>query len=225
MEYLFDTANLALIEEYSKYIPITGVTTNPSIVKKEGSVDFFDHMRKIRACIGMERSLHIQVTGTSYEAMMSEAEAILENVDRAVYIKVPVTLQGLQVIRALKAQKVNVTATAIYTEMQGLLALEAGADYLAPYYNRMENNNIDPEAVIGTLAAMIEKYHYQAKILAASFKNMGQVNKAFRAGAQTATIGIEIFQSAFDNPAIEKAVKDFAVDWASIHGDKLISEL
>ena len=76
---------------------------------------------------------------------------------------------------------VNTTATAIYTKMQGFLAMEAGADYIAPYYNRMENMGIDAKDVVGSFAKMIRDYGYSTKILAASFKNMGQVNEAFMA--------------------------------------------
>ena len=225
MEYLFDTADLAAIETYSKYIPITGVTSNPSIIKKEGNIDFFSHMKKIRQLIGPDKTFHIQVTGQDCDSMMADADTILNRVDDQVYVKVPVTLEGLQVMRTLKAQKIHVTATAIYTEMQGFMALEAGADYMAPYYNRMENNNIDPEAVIRAFAKIIDKYGYKTKILAASFKNMGQVNKAFMAGAQTATMGVDIIKSAFANPMIDKAIADFSADWQSVYGNKLISQL
>lgn len=225
MEYLFDTANLAAIETYSKYIPITGITSNPSIIKKEGNIDFFPHMKKIRRLIGPDKTLHIQVTGQDYDSMMADVDAMLNRVDDQVYVKVPVTLEGLQVMRNLKSQNIHVTATAIYTEMQGFLALEAGADYMAPYYNRMESNNIDPESVIGAFSKMINQYGYKTKILAASFKNMGQVNKALLAGAQSATIGVDIIKSAFDNPMIDKAVSDFSADWQSIYGDKLLSQL
>ena len=131
----------------------------------------------------MEKLLHIQV--------LAESDAILRNVDDKVFIKIPVTEQGLKAMRALKAKGVGVTGTAIYTKVQGLLAMETGADYIAPYFNRMQNMDIDPCDVISTFAKMIEKYNYKTKILAASFKNMGQVNSAFECGGQTATLHLE----------------------------------
>ena len=225
MEYLFDTANIGAIRKYGEFIPITGVTSNPSIVKKEGKIDFFSHMREIRSIIGLDKTLHIQVTAQDYEGMMKDAEAILKNVDDQVYIKVPVTLEGLKVIRALHGRGVNTTATAIYTKMQGFLAMEAGADYIAPYYNRMENMGIDARDVVGSFAKMIRDYGYSTKILAASFKNMGQVNEAFMAGAQTATMGFDIIEGAFSMPSIQQAVDDFTEDWKSIFGDQLIMDL
>jgi TalC/MipB family fructose-6-phosphate aldolase len=218
MEYMFDTANIEEIKYYSEFFPITGVTSNPSIIKQVGKIDFFNHFKEIRKIIGMEKSLHIQVLAQEYEGIMAEAEAILKNVDNKVFIKIPVTEQGIKAIRALKAKGVGVTATAIYTKVQGLLAMEAGADFIAPYFNRMENMDIDPQEVIRTFAQMIDQYKYSTKILAASFKNMGQVNVAFECGAQTATLQPALLHDAFKMPAIQKAVDDFAADWEGIFG-------
>lgn len=225
MEYLLDTANLEEIKRYQEYLPITGVTSNPSIVKKEGKIDFFSHMKQIRTLIGIEKSLHVQVTACDSEGMLKDADAILSKVDDKVFIKVPVTLEGIQVIQTLKRQKVNITATAIYTRQQGFLAMEAGADYIAPYYNRMENNNIDPKEVISSFAFMIAKYQYKTKILAASFKNAGQVDQAFLAGAEAATMNPSILVDALNMPSITKAVEDFSKDWNDIFGNKLIAQL
>lgn len=225
MEYLLDTANLKAIEKYIGYFPVSGITSNPSIVKKEGKIDFFAHMNQIRALIGKDRSLHIQVTANAFEGMMKDADAVLEKVDPEVYIKVPVTMEGMKTIKALKAKNVHVTATAIYTKAQGMIAMEAGADYLAPYYNRIENMGGDPEDVIGSFADMIDRYGYETKILAASFKNEGQIDRAFLAGAQAATFDPEIMDAALSQITILDAVAKFGADWKSIYGDKTIAEL
>jgi transaldolase len=219
MEYMFDTVNIEEIKLYSEFFPITGVTSNPSIIKQVGKIDFFNHFKEIRQIIGINKSLHIQVLAEDYEGIMAEAKAILKNVDDKVFIKVPVTEEGLKAIRDLKAKGIGVTATAIYTKVQGLLAMEAGADFIAPYYNRMENMDINPCEVISTFAQMIEKYNYSTKILAASFKNMGQVNAAFECGAQTATLQPALLHDAFKMPAIKKAVEDFATDWKTVFGE------
>ena len=130
----------------------------------------------------------------------------------------PVSPTGLTAMKQLKEEGFQITATAIYTVFQGLLAIEAGADYLAPYYNRMENLNIDPIEVIGQLAQAIECQQASAKILAASFKNVTQVAKALAAGAKAVTAGADIFAAGFANPSIQKAVDDFAADWESTQG-------
>lgn len=225
MKYLLDTANLDNIRRYCDIFPIDGITSNPSIVKKEGRIDFFAHMNEIRSIIGSTKSLHIQVTALDTDGMLKDADKILTKVDKDVYIKIPVTMEGIKAIKLLKAQEVNVTATAVYSKMQGLLAMEAGADYIAPYYNRMENMGLDPEDIIASFAKMIAKYNYSTVILAASFKNAGQVNKAHLAGAQTATLDPSILVSALKQPYITKAVDDFDSDWKSVFGDCTIAEL
>ncbi len=225
MEYLFDTANIESIKKYSELFPITGVTSNPSIIKLEGNINFFQHFREIRQIIGMDKTLHIQVLAEDAEGMIAEANAILANVDDKVFIKIPTTPQGLKAMRLLKAKGVGITATAIYTKMQGLLAMEAGADFIAPYFNRMQNLDINPCEVITTFAQMIAEYHYSTKILAASFKNIGQVNTAFECGAQTVTLSPALLVDAFKMPSIQKAVDDFAADWEKIFGKVSIADL
>jgi transaldolase len=225
MEYLLDTANLDTISRFVEYFPIRGVTSNPSIVKREGKINFIAHMNKIRSIIGQERTLHIQVTAANAEGMLRDADAILNQIDPQVFIKVPMTMEGLKVIKTLKAHGTRVTATAIYSKAQGFLALEAGADYLAPYYNRMENLGINPEDVIASFAEMIAQYGYATKIVAASFKNIEQVNKAFLAGAQTVTVDPGVLEMAFSVPSIQKAVDDFRSDWQTLYGDQTIADL
>lgn len=225
MEYLFDSANITEIRKYIEFYPITGVTTNPSIIYQYGKIDFFNHFCEIRKLISSDRTLHIQTVSQDTDGILADAEAILTKVDKKVFIKIPVTEQGLKAIRLLKRKNVNVTGTAIYTKVQALTALEAGADYLAMYYNRMENMDIDPCDVISTAALMIDKYGYSAKILGASFKNMGQVNKAFESGAQAVTVQPSMLHSALSMPDIQKAVDRFSDDWKSLYGEVPISEL
>lgn len=225
MEFLFDTANLEAIKTYSECYPITGVTSNPSILKAEGKIDFFVHMRKIRELIGMERSLHIQVVAEDCDGILRDAQSVLRNVDEQVYIKIPVTEEGLKAMRILKAQGKGVTATAIYTKIQGFLAIAAGADFIAPYYNRMENLDVDSSGTIAAFRRMIDENGGKTKILAASFKNIAQVNSAFLAGAHTATLAPALLREAMGGAAIKKAVADFTADWTAIHGCVTIAEL
>ena len=133
MEFIIDTVNLEDIKEAVEYMPIVGVTSNPSIVKKTSPKDFFKHMKEVRKIIGKERSLHIQVISKECNEIVKEAHRILEEIDDQVYIKVPVSYEGIKAIKKLKAEGVNVTATAVYDLMQAYMALAAGADYIAPY--------------------------------------------------------------------------------------------
>ncbi|WNZ88525.1 fructose-6-phosphate aldolase [Streptococcus iniae] len=222
MEYMLDTLNIEDIKKWSKILPLAGVTSNPSIAKKEGPIDFFKRIQEVREIIGDKASIHVQVIAQDYEGILKDARAIREACGDNSYVKVPVTADGLATIKSLKADGYHITATAIYSTFQGLLAIEAGADYLAPYYNRMENLNIDPEQVIGQLAEAIDRNCSDSKILATSFKNVAQVNKAFALGAQAITAGPDVFQAGFAMPSIQKAVDDFAKDWESIHNKQSI---
>lgn len=215
---MLDTANIERIRYYEKVLPLAGITSNPSIIKKEGKIDFFPHMNTIRDIIGIEKSLHVQVVATSYDGMLKDAETLVNRIDSQVFIKVPVSEIGLNVIKELKRRDVNVTATAIYTKFQAYLAIAAGADYIAPYFNRMENVNIDPKEAIREMAQEITRTNSSTKILAASFKNVGQVNAALENGAQAATMGVDILKQAFEMPSIEQAINDFTSDWEGNFG-------
>jgi transaldolase len=220
MKYILDTVNLADVKRCNEFLPIAGVTSNPSIVKQCGVTDFYGHFKAIRAVIGPEKSLHVQVIGQDYDAILTDAYAILEKIGRNVYIKIPVTMNGLKAIMALKKESVRITATAVYQTAQALLAMEAGADYVAPYYNRMMSMEINADKMIEDTAGMITKYGYATQILAASFKNMAQVNRAFAMGAQAVTLQPQLLYDVFEMPAIQKAVDAFGEDWKKAFGSK-----
>lgn len=215
MEFLLDSANIEEIRACIDVFPITGVTTNPSILKLEGAVDFFPHLRAIRDIIGTERSLHVQVTASSWEGMVRDGETIMEKIDGEVFIKVPLTEEGLKAMGVLRKKGAGITATAIYSKIQGLLALARGAAFIAPYYNRMESAGIDPQNLIRSLREQIGPS--PVKILAASFKNINQAANALSAGAHAVTLPPVLLHEAMRIPAVEKAVADFQADWAAFH--------
>lgn len=220
MEFLLDTVHIPDIEKYNEIIPLNGITSNPTICKKEGHFDFFNHMRTIRKIIGLEKTLHVQAVGQTTAEMIQDAHTILNEIDDQVYIKIPTNEAGLKAIKQLKSEHVNVTATAIYTSFQGLLAIQSGADYIAPYYNRMSNMNINAAQVINDFATTITRNQAHTKILAASSHNIEQVTTAFSAGAQAVTLGIDTLQSGLTMPAIKQAITDFTTDWEETFGSK-----
>ncbi|MBO6049569.1 MAG: fructose-6-phosphate aldolase [Spirochaetales bacterium] len=225
MELLLDTANLKSIRDAVSTYPISGLTTNPSIISKENRSDFFGLIREIRDILGKERTLHVQVTRTDCEGILKEAEAIRKHVDEDVYIKTPVSKEGLKAIGIMAREGFNVTATAIYTTIQGELAAMAGAKYLALYYNRMLNLDIDADAVFRTTASAIAASGLDCKIVGASFKNIMQVTNVFADGAEAVTVPPELLDTALANPSIDLAVRNFNKDWEKVYGNKGISEL
>ena len=219
MEFILDTVDLEEIKDGIDHMPISGVTSNPSIVKKTSPEDFFGHMRNIREIIGKDRSLHIQVISLDADTIVKEAHRILKEIDDQVYIKVPVSYEGLKAIKMLKEEGVNVTATAVYDLMQAYFALAAGADYIAPYVNRIGNLGSDPMELIGSLQDRIENDGYDCKIVAESFKGVEQIKNAFNYGAEAVTAPYAVLKQVFANPNIDKAVTDFNQDWYSVYGE------
>ena len=221
MEFIVDTVNLEEIKDAVEHMPIVGVTSNPSIVKQTSPENFFEHMRKIREIIGMERSLHIQVISKNSDEMVAEAHRILKEIDDQVYIKVPVSYEGMKAIKTLKAEGVKVTATAVYDLMQAYMALAANVDYIAPYVNRIGNLGADPMDLISNLSDRIAVDGYNTKIVAASFKGVQQVRDSFNFGAHAITAPVAVLKQIFANPNIEKAVDDFNKDWYAMYGENV----
>ena len=221
MEFIVDTVNLEEIKDAVEHMPIVGVTSNPSIVKQTSPENFFEHMRKIREIIGMERSLHVQVISKNSDEMVAEAHRILKEIDDQVYIKVPVSYEGIKAIKALKAEGVKVTATAVYDLMQVYMALAANVDYIAPYVNRIGNLGADPMDLISNLSDRIAVDGYSTKIVAASFKGVQQVRDSFNFGAHAITAPVAVLKQIFANPNIEKAVDDFNKDWDAMYGENV----
>ena len=221
MEFIVDTVNLEEIKDAVEHMPIVGVTSNPSIVKQTSPENFFEHMRKIREIIGIERSLHVQVISKNSDEMVAEAHRILKEIDDQVYIKVPVSYEGMKAIKTLKAEGVKVTATAVYDLMQAYMALAANVDYIAPYVNRIGNLGADPMDLISNLSDRIAVDGYNTKIVAASFKGVQQVRDSFNFGAHAITAPVAVLKQIFANPNIEKAVDDFNKDWYAMYGENV----
>jgi len=218
MGFLLDTADLGEIRRCVAHYPLTGVTTNPSIIKKAGDVPFYEHLRAIRAVIGPERSLHAQVVADTAKDMLTAAHRILDEVDGGVFIKVPVTTEGLKTIKALKAEGVSVTATVVYDLMQAYLAIDAGADYIAPYCSRMLKLGKDYCADVAAMRAYIDRSRSAARILGASFHAMEQITNVIAAGAHDVTLSPAYLDEGVGASYVLDAVQKFSDDWYEGHG-------
>ena len=206
MELLLDTANLAAIKKYNDYYYIVGVTTNPSILSKE-------------------KQLHIQVTGRTCEEMLKEAETIVSRFGKDIYIKVPVIEEGVKAMKLLHNDGYKLTATAVLTPQQAFLAGSVGADYVAPYVNRMANLNINPYETITRIRKIFDNQGISTKILGASFKNTQQVMRTYEAGAEAVTVAADLLTTMCTNGVVDSWVAGFENDWINLYGDKRIYEL
>lgn len=223
MELLVDTANLAAIKKYNGMYHLTGVTSNPTILARE-QADFFPLLEAIRTIIG-DKQLHVQVTGETMEQMVREAAAIVGRLGKETYIKVATNEVGIQTMKWLKEHDYRVTATAIYMPQQAMLAASVGADYVAPYFNRMSNLNVDSREAIRQIAQLYKTHHCSTKILAASFKNTQQIMDALSVGAHAVTASVDLFTQMVESPIIDAAIAGFATDWHNVYGHKRIYEL
>ena len=217
MEWMIDTANLNAIKEAVDMLPLAGITTNPSILKAELPFDYETPLKAIRA-LTPGLTMHVQLGSEDCEGMLEEAAYLQNLLGQDIYVKVPTTEAGVKAMRRLKDRGVNVTATAIYYPLQAMLAVSAGADYLAPYCNRMEQNEIDFGKAIEQIRDMIDLGGYEAKILGASFKNAGQVVRAIDSGAHAVTVQPAMLRSVLKSALVTDAVAAFTKDYALVTG-------
>ena len=138
MLYILDTADLEAIKHCNEYYPLAGVTTNPSIIAKENT-DFWVLVKEIRKIIGDDKMLHIQTTQDTAEKIVEEAKLLKYELGGEFYVKIPISEEGLKATKMLKKEGIGVTMTAIFTPPQALVAAKAGAAFVAPYANRLDN--------------------------------------------------------------------------------------
>ncbi len=192
---ILDTANLKDIEEALEYYPIAGVTTNPSIITKEDG-DYIETFKYIRNLIGKDKSLHVQILAEDAETMVEEGIYLRELLGENTYIKVPITKEGIKAIKMLKEKNIKTTGTAIFTPpLQALVAAEAGASFVAPYVNRIDNLQGDGIAVVEKIKILFEEHQMNTQILAASFKNVQQIQETLLVGAENVTIPFELLEN------------------------------
>ena len=221
MIYILDTADLAAIKHCNEFYPLAGVTTNPSIIAK-AKCDFWKLVKEIRAIIGEEKMLHVQTTQTEADKIVEEAKLLKAELGGNFFVKIPIGEEGLKATMMLKEIGIGVTMTAIFTPAQALMAAAAGASFVAPYVNRLDNILGDGVEVVAEIVNQIELYGFDCKVLAASFKNAEQVHKCASVGCHSVTVTDDIMKLLTSHPMTDAAIAGFEKDWAGVYGDKSI---
>ena len=216
MRILIDTANIDKIREAYDYLPISGVTCNPSILKKENR-DPIPVLKEIRSFLG-EEDLFIQTVGETAEEMIEDGKAIAEAFGSHVYIKVPSTREGFKAMKRLKEEGYRLTATAIYYPQQALIAGNIGVDYIAPYYNRIETEGMDAVETIRQMQILLK--NTPTKILGASFHTIEQVLSFSLLDPEAITLAPAILDQLSDLEIIEKVAEKFNADFYELVGSK-----
>lgn len=218
MKLLVDDASIDKIKEiYDKY-PMDGVTTNPSILAK-GDKNPYAVLKEIRAFIGNKAELHVQVISDTAEKMVEEGHKIAEILGMNTYIKIPTIQEGLKAMRILSSEGYHVTATTIYTPIQAFLAAKAGADYAAPYLNRIDNLGADGVMVTKKIQDIYNRSDLKTKILAASFKNTLQVQELCEYGVGAATLTPDVIDNLIKNASVTSALDVFTQDFEKLCGE------
>ncbi len=218
MLYLLDTADLNAIEELIRFYPISGVTTNPTILAKNGRKDLKSLFLNIRKIIGNERSLHIQALGKDSSTIVNEAKLLSELLGENTFIKIPVMREGIKAILEIKKQKIKIgiTATGIMSPQQALMAGVSGADFVAPYINRSDNHNEDGAKMVSDIKTLFEINKIDCKILGASFKNVKQIQDTMLAGSNSITVDPSLFERLIYHSITDLSIADFKKDWESL---------
>ena len=217
MKFCIDTADVAAIRRIYESFPVDGVSTNPSILAKCGR-NPFEVLHEIRSIIGEDGELFVQAVSKDAEGMVKEAHRIVEELGKGTLVKIPCTPEGFKAMKQLKQEGIRFLGTAVYTAMQGFLAAKCGADYVAPYVNRIDNMGFDGVKVAKDIHDAICSHGLDSGLLAASFKNSQQVLELVKYGIKGVTVGPDVIDALVKNAAIDSAVDQFIQDFEGLVG-------
>ncbi|WP_404273239.1 fructose-6-phosphate aldolase [Yersinia similis] len=216
MELYLDTSDVAAVKRLARVFPLAGVTTNPSIVASgKRPVDVV--LPELREALGGKGRLFAQVMAPRAEQMVEEAKKLRKIINDLV-VKVPVTAEGLAAIKLLKAEGIPTLGTAVYGAAQGLLSALAGAEYVAPYVNRVDAQGGDGIQTVKDLQQLLTLHAPGAKVLAASFKTPRQALECLMAGCESITLPLDVAEQIISAPAVAAAIEKFEKDWLTAFG-------
>lgn len=218
MKYLIDSADPGAVRKILEYYPAEGVTTNPTIVART-RCEFAPMLREMRGVLG-DKMLHAQTLQTTADEMVKEAAALRELAGEPFFVKLPANPEGLKACMALKKMGMGVTMTAIFTPQQALIAARAGADFVAPYVNKLDDVG-DGVGCVEKIARLFKEFSLETKVLAASFRNVEQVTSVALAGSDYITLPPAFYEKLIWHPMTELAIRGFEKDWADAYGERL----
>jgi transaldolase len=210
MKFFIDTANLDEIRECNELGLIDGVTTNPSLVAKEGNVDFKEHLAKI--CEMVKGDISAEVTALDFDGMLREGRDYAK-VAPNVVVKCPLTLDGLKATRTLREEGTKVNVTLCFSAAQALLAAKAGASYISPFIGRLDDIATDGMQLIRDIVQIYDNYGFATEVLAASIRHPMHIVDCALAGADVATIPFKVIQQLVKHPLTDKGLEGFLSDW------------
>src|SRR5215212_242280 len=210
MKFFIDTANLDEIREAQAQGLLDGVTTNPSLVAKEGNVDFKQHVAAI--CEITQGPVSAEVTSLELEGMLREGREYARIAPNVV-VKCPLTTDGLKATRALTDEGTKVNVTLCFSAAQAILAAKAGAAYISPFLGRLDDIGQNGLELLSEIVEIYGNYEWKTEVLAASIRHPIHVIEAARIGADVATMPFKVMEQLIKHPLTDKGLEQFLVDW------------
>ena len=217
MKFFIDTANVEDIKKANDMGVIRGVTTNPSLIAKEGR-DFNEVIKEITSIVDGPISGEVKATTVDAEGMIREGREIAA-IHPNMVVKIPMTVEGLKAVKVLSAEGIKTNVTLIFTANQALLAAEAGASYVSPFLGRLDDINQPGIELVRTIAEIFSIYGYETEIIAASVRNPIHVTDCALAGADIATVPYKVIEQMTKHPLTDQGIEKFQADYKAVFGE------
>ena len=209
MKFFIDTANIDEIKEANLMGMVDGVTTNPSLIAKEGR-DFEEVIKEI--CSIVDGPISAEVISTDTEGMLEEARR-LAGIHKNIVVKIPMTVDGLKAVRQLSEEGINTNVTLVFSPLQALMAAKAGATYVSPFVGRLDDLSQDGMLLVEQIVEMYNNYAFETEIIVASVRNPVHVLDSALMGADIATIPFNVLGKLAAHPMTDKGLASFLKDW------------
>ena len=209
MKFFIDTANIAEIKEAASMGVLDGVTTNPSLVAKEGK-DFRKLLEEI--CAIVDGPISAEVISTDFDGIMKEGRE-LSKIHRNIVVKVPLIKEGLKAVKALKAEGIRTNVTLCFSPTQALVAAKAGAYFISPFIGRLDDVSTNGMELIRQIVTIYRNYRYETQVLVASVRHPLHVVEAAMIGADICTIPFKVIEQLIRHPLTDIGLQKFLEDW------------
>jgi transaldolase len=216
MKFFIDTANLDEIREAKELGMIDGVTTNPSLVAKEGCKNREDFKKLVyEICEVVQGPVSAEVVSTDVDGMVKEAKELAE-IHQHVVVKIPMITDGLKATRQLAEAGIKINVTLVFSQLQALLAAKAGATYVSPFVGRLDDISHTGMELVGQILEIYQNYIFETEVLVASIRNPLHVLEAAQMGADVATIPFKVISQLAKHPLTDAGMKQFLDDWKKV---------
>ena len=217
MKFFIDTANVEDIRKANDMGVICGVTTNPSLIAKEGR-DFNEVIKEITTLVDGPISGEVKATTVDAEGMIAEGREIAK-IHPNMVVKIPMTVEGLKATKVLSSEGIPVNVTLIFSANQAILAANAGAAYVSPFLGRLDDINTPGIDLIRNISEIFDIYGYDTEIIAASVRNPIHVTDCALAGADIATVPYKVIEQMTKHPLTDQGIEKFQADYKAVFGE------